>query len=95
MTSDRPVVWKYPLDWATTLLMPKGATILTVQPQGGTPHLWALVDPTAETEPREFIIVGTGHALLGHRESYTYLGTVQNGPLVWHAFEFRGAPDAG
>lgn len=93
------VVWKYELkpnegdSLLVTLLMPKGAQVLTVQMQGATPQIWALVDPNAPKEVREFQVVGTGHTF-EPRACLKYLGTFQleNGAFmsptfVFHVFE--------
>ena len=79
-------VWKYliPIQDKFTLLMPVGARPLTFQVQGG-PTMWALVDPDAEQQTREFAVVGTGHA--DTPESGNYIGTIQHGAFVWHLFE--------
>lgn len=50
---------------------------------------WALVDPTAASQPRRFQVYGTGHRV--PEETGRYVGTVldaRGGPrLVWHVFE--------
>jgi hypothetical protein len=80
-------IFKYPLrvDDRQTVQLPKGAELLTVQTQHGSPCLWALVDEAAETESRVILMHGTGHPIscLGK-----YLGTFQldGGNLVFHAF---------
>ena len=43
-------IWKWTLQPETTIDMPHGAKLLAVQEQRGEPHLWALVDPGAETD---------------------------------------------
>lgn len=82
-------VWKYPFKTRDgfALDMPRGAEVLAVQTQNDVPCLWALVDPTAEKEPRWFRIYGTGHAIDG--DGRKYLGTYQlsSGALVFHVFE--------
>ncbi len=81
-------VWKFSIPVADecTIAMPKGATVLHVAAQAGTPCLWALVDSTAELEPRGFSIRGTGHDCAGvgrHVGSFLLHG----GALVFHLFE--------
>lgn len=89
------VIWKYPLElvrpdgWLTaspTVEMPAGAQILTMQLQGRTPTLWALVD-TAESrnEVRKLRIFGTGHPLPS--TELEHLGTFQHEAFVFHVFE--------
>lgn len=84
-------VWKFPLstDSATTVPMPKGAEILTLQMQGGSPCIWAKVDPNAEIERRAFRIFGTGHGLPPMKLDYVGTFQVNDGgsPLVFHVFE--------
>jgi hypothetical protein len=82
-------IWKYQLviQDSQPLTMPKGAEILTVQVQNNIPCIWALVDPDAEIEHREFCMFGTGHdfGLI----DYKYIGTFQihEGLLAFHLFE--------
>lgn len=75
-------IFKYEV--SVEIEMPVGATILSVQMQGGTAQLWALVDPYAGTERRRFAVIGTGWDIPDH---HVYLGTWQDGPFVWHLFE--------
>lgn len=84
-------VWKTPLDWpadGTTVQLPKGAELLTVQMQGPTLCLWALVDPQAPLVPFQIRTAGTGHPLTDEATRATYLGTFQlaAGQLIFHAF---------
>lgn len=91
MTTKRTkTIWKYPLDQIGQVIqleIPRAAKLLTVQLQGGTPTLWALVEKNAPYEAtRQVILLGTGENI--KRELGDYLGTVQsNIGLVWHAFE--------
>ena len=66
--------------------MPKGADLLTVQMQNGTPVLWAQVDPSAEIEARNITVVGTGW-IDYIRSGWTYVGSYQDGGLVWHVYD--------
>jgi len=65
--------------------MPMGATILSVNMQGADCCMWALVDTNAETEEREFELVGTGWALVDYM---SYVGTcfAEDG-YAWHIME--------
>ena len=88
-------IWKYQLEVTDgqNISMPKGAEILTVQVQDGSPCLWALVDPKAETEIRFIEIFGTGNPVLSDiGASRKYISTFQmlEGRLVLHAFEYTG-----
>lgn len=85
-------IWKYPLEVIDLqiIAVPLGAKILTVQMQGDTCCLWALVD---ETEPeshkviKHIAIYGTGNPLPD--DTGTYIATFQmmGGSQVFHAFE--------
>jgi len=79
-------IWKYELDraGATVLQMPAGATIIHVALQGTFICLWAIVDPRLPKEPRCISVYGTGNPL--DQEARNHLGTVQEGPFVWHVF---------
>ena len=63
----KKTIWKFPLDVTdeTECVMPVGSELLTVQTQGDTLCVWALVDPDpkAKTESRSFRIFGTGHVV--------------------------------
>ena len=88
-------VYKYPIPTIDcfSLLLPRGAKVLCVQPQGDAVCIWALVDPDAEKLSRKFYIVGTGHELgseVSTRDAAeAYVGTFQvhGGTLVFHLFE--------
>lgn len=67
-------------------MMQRGAKILSVQIQGDRITLWAVVDTLADEVPREINIRGTGHALRGVKPD-SFIGTVQDGPYVWHVFD--------
>lgn len=69
------------------ITMPKGAQILTIQPQGHHIQMWALVDPTKDLEKRKFIVFGTGAEVPPN--NFNYITTLQeaNGALIWHYFE--------
>ncbi len=75
-----------------TIKMPKGAEILTVQrdEKDNHPRIWALVDPNAEWEDRDFELFGTGHHVYcGMGIDRKYIGTYQyqRGEFVGHLFE--------
>jgi hypothetical protein len=82
-------VWKFeaPQDALFRVAMPQGARVLCVQAQDGVPFMWALVDPSAPTEDRQFRTVATGSYI--EEPLGTYVGTYQmhNGALVLHLFE--------
>ena len=86
-------VWKFEITpKQTTLEMPKGAEILTIQLQNEKPCIWALVNPENAKELRHFEVYGTGANIncdIGIERIYR--GTFQinnlNMPLVFHLFE--------
>jgi hypothetical protein len=80
-------VWKYPIVHfsGTNVEMPVGAKILTAQHQDGVMTLWALGNPAAERERREFRIFGTGWPI--EQDNLSYVATAQEGMFVWHLFE--------
>lgn len=80
-------IWKYDLAITDrqTLHLPRDAELLLVDQQQGRLRLWALVDATADHEPRLFAIYGTGHPLPDNPG--LHLGTVVIDPYVWHVFE--------
>jgi hypothetical protein len=86
-------IYKYPLKLTgeQTIEMPRGAEILSVQDQGGTICVWALVDTKSETKQYTFRIYGTGHELpeqcgMFERMIYAHVGSVQQDGFVWHVF---------
>ena len=85
-------IWKFEFPWPPdrevfTVVMPKGAEILSVGNQFERPVCWARVDPLAELEDRFFAVCGTGLGSPAASDS-TYLGTVQfaGGSLILHYF---------
>lgn len=79
-------VYKYEIS-KEAMELPKGAQVLSFQDQRGTLCLWASVDPEAPIQTRQFHVVGTGHNV---DPKWTYVGTTQQGPFVWHLFEDKG-----
>jgi hypothetical protein len=81
-------IWKYELEGPgkeTELEMPSGARIVHFAQQGGVYCLWAIVAPNAECEKSKFRIIGTGWDIQDH--NFNYIGTLQDGPFVWHLLE--------
>ena len=80
-------VFKYALPsgpGTSMLALYAGAKPLTVQMQHGYPTLWMLVNPENARMTYEVACFGTGeHVPPGSGE---YIGTVQDGALVWHYF---------
>lgn len=90
MSAAMMAIWKFPLKAqdVQSIEMPAGATILTVQTQGGQPCLWAKVDAAKPKTKRVFETFGTGHPIPETHER-AYLGTYQlvGGALVFHVYE--------
>ena len=84
-------IWKFNVGGLgqTTIEMPRGAEILSVQAQRGEVVMWAAVDERAATEVRAFVVVGTGSREGVDEHTCRFIGTVQlyDGDLVLHVFE--------
>ena len=81
--------WSLEIRTKQTIHMSAGARILTLQMQGGTPQLWALVGiSNFSTVPRTFVTYSTGETIL-ETNTCEYIGTYQidNGVMVFHVFE--------
>lgn len=83
------VVWKYELDITDLqrVTMPDEAEILTVQVQGGTPYMWARVNPNAIMVDRWFATHGTGRLIPETTDTYIGSYQIESGVLVFHVFE--------
>lgn len=83
-------VWKYPVELKDyfEVDMPEGAEILSVEMQGTSPCMWALVRANeTPTERRLFRLAGTGHPI-NEQENLKFIGTFfMRGVLVFHLFE--------
>lgn len=81
-------VWKFPLEVLATytqkISIPRDYRILHVgiDPEGRI-CLWAAIDHTAPKRDVEIRIAGTGEWL---SRVGSYIGTVVDGPFVWHVF---------
>lgn len=84
-------IWKWTLNVGhTTIYMPEGAEVLSVQSQCDKPCLWALVDPKAKKKKVLFKTFGTGHPISDKEIVNTkYIGTYQldGGVFVAHVFQ--------
>lgn len=80
-------IWKMPLAVIDrqTALLPRGATLLDVQMQHGTPCLWYLCDENAPIISRAILIYGTGNVV--PYDPGIYIATFQMESCVWHVFE--------
>jgi hypothetical protein len=83
------IIWKFSLELSARhlVLMPRGAEILSVQMQGGSPVAWALVDPDAQLTSRVILMNGTGWDVGTATKAKNHIGTVQADGMVWHFFE--------
>lgn len=82
-------IYKYEISIKDTTFidMHIGAEILTVQPQGDSVFIWAIVAPTNKMEYRSFVVYETGYPM--RDANHKYIGTFQIdlGTLVFHLFE--------
>lgn len=80
-------IFKYTLELTDVqaLHLPSESKILHVDVQNENICLWALVYENWPVESRMIRIVGTGHPV--DTADLIHLGTVQQGPYVWHVFE--------
>lgn len=82
-------IWKFPLtiDDEQVVEMPRSSVPLSVALQDGTVCLWAEVITEFPLRKAHISIRGTGHAVPDEYERF--MGSVQQGPFVWHIF-WRG-----
>ena len=88
-------IWKDPLELQEKAIipMPKGAEVISVASQFNKACMWALVDPKAELEPREFKVAGTGLDIVHDVDvPLKFIGTFQlaEGRFIGHLFEIIG-----
>lgn len=69
--------------------VPKGTRFLHFDIQDGTPCVWADVIVGNPPETRNLAIHGTGHNV---GTLSRYIGTVKDGPFVWHLYDKDGLP---
>lgn len=86
-------IYKYPLKRAGVqkVTMPHGARLLHVAMQNGQPTLWAHVDDGVVRVDRLIAVIGTGNPAPDPDES-EYVGSVFDGPFVWHIFDGGQVP---
>jgi hypothetical protein len=84
-------IWKYELSIdspQTTIPMPLGARILSLQMQDGVPMLWALVDPMRQRENRVFETFATEDLIPPCATMTRFIGTYQtSGGYALHVFD--------
>lgn len=88
-------VFKYIIEQKdSSITMPKGAKVLSVQNQYHKPCIWALCNPDAPKVQRRFLALNTGDALPSSLD-LTFLATVQlhGGDTVVHIFEVERYED--
>jgi len=84
-------IYKYTLNPKVTnaFKVPLGSAVLSMQVQKDKPCLWIQVNTEEKNlVEREFIIVGTGHAL-PEDKPFKYVDTFQmyDGDLIFHVYE--------
>lgn len=86
-------VWKYPIRISDD---PTLATISGVDAKpvhvghdpAGAPCVWIEVEPArGRTEVLAFLVVGTGHPIPGTVAEPVYVGSLHDGPFVWHVYQ--------
>ena len=89
-------ILKYPIEVKEfqTIIIPKGAKILSIQHQmtrldPSQIVVWALGDTNEEDEAKELYLFGTGEWV--DNDNLNHLATVQKDGYVWHIFETRTA----
>lgn len=83
-------VHKYhvPLGVTETIALPADAVIRHVGSQDRLAVVfWAEVDTAREREMRRFRVFATGEPLPERADWAAYVGSVQDGPMVWHLYE--------
>lgn len=82
-------IWKYtlPRSGLSDLRMPADAKVLSVGMQNDVITIWVLVDPFNERIDRHIVVKGTGHPIDETVENSNFIGTIFDGPFVWHVFD--------
>lgn len=70
--------------------IPSGSKVISagLDPQGEL-CIWAIVNPENELELRKFTVVGTGWTMGRELDNWEFIGTVRQGPYMWHVFEVK------
>ena len=67
--------------------LPENSEILSFQMQNGLLTVWIMQwEEATKKEQRIFRVFGTGQSI---PLAYAYVGTVQDGPFVWHLMEIQ------
>lgn len=80
-------IYKYPLNLADrqSVDLPENSKILHVDfDPNGQICLWAEIDTDKVQQRRTIYIFGTGHDI--DREDVAHIGTVKDGPFMWHFY---------
>lgn len=81
-------IWKFEIPLQDKKAqMPAGAQILSVGVQGDEIMVWAVCNPNHPFVTRYFPIFGTGFEMNLQDRGRPFLGTVFQGPYVWHVFD--------
>ena len=82
------VIWKQTLEKTKEQMIRVPAThnFLTAQMQDGQPTVWFECDPDTPLIDKKVYIAGTGWGVPLQKDAGEYIGTVQDGPLVWHVY---------
>lgn len=69
--------------------MPLTAKIISVgSQQEGHISIWAVVDPDMTLmRTKKFAAIGPGESIKVRPEDLRFMGTVMDGPFVWHIFQ--------
>jgi hypothetical protein len=80
-------VWKYqvPIGHQVTLEIPFGGIVVHTESQDDVICLWVEVESSNPKAHRSFKVFGTGHEI--QMPYAIHVGTVQQGPFVWHVYE--------
>lgn len=84
-------VHKFPLqiaDGPQVVPVPYDARVVHVGAQAGELCLWVRLDTDEPYRDRHFLVVGTGHEA-PHPLLSDHVGSVQDGPFVWHVFQLK------
>jgi len=83
-------IWKFPLEIvdAQYVKAPMGARFFKAEIQNDRLCLWGFVDPDQTTFDHAIYIFGTGRPIPDRMgiETLRHIGTVFDGPFVWHVF---------
>jgi len=78
---------KYRISPDPTILVNRGAKILSVGMQDKEITIWAMVNIAEELARRSLIIAATGETLGEIAAHIPFIGTVFAGEFVWHIFD--------